>query len=94
MMALIIPWGVGFSILGWFPCAPVSSFWDRSGEVHCWGFGFGDKESFIALFQAHSSSNMAFDLAVLVVPLILFRSPNLKRNNFLALAGIFAVGAM
>lgn len=46
------------------------------------------------MFQVHSATNMVFDLAVFAIPLVLFRAPNLKGKNFLALAGIFSIGAV
>jgi hypothetical protein len=68
--------------------------WDRTGTFKCYGFGYNDRASFIAMFQVHSATNMVFDLAVFAIPLVLFRAPNLKGKNFLALAGIFSIGAV
>ena len=94
LLCLISVWGLAFSIVGWFPCFPVSAMWDRTADSKCYGFGFGSRASFIAMFEAQSASNMFFDLAVFVLPLILFRTPNLKGKNFLALAGVFTFGAV
>jgi hypothetical protein len=80
--------------MGWFSCRPVKAYWNRTVNAKCYGFGFGDRESFIAMFQAHSATNMFFDLAVFAVPLILFRTPHLKLKNVLALAGVFTFGAV
>ncbi|KAF1928617.1 uncharacterized protein M421DRAFT_420501 [Didymella exigua CBS 183.55] len=92
LLVVISLWGLAFSILGWFPCAPVRAYWNRTGNFVCYGYGFRDRESFAALFQAHSASNLFFDIAVFATPLVLFRTPNLKFKNLLALGGVFAVG--
>jgi hypothetical protein len=94
LAGLITLWGLAFSFIGWFPCFPVRAMWDRTGTFKCYGFGYSDRASFIAMFQIHSATNMVFDLAVFVIPLVLFRAPNLKGKNFLALAGIFSIGAV
>ncbi|KAF9693665.1 hypothetical protein EKO04_008337 [Ascochyta lentis] len=94
LLVLVSLWGLAYSIMGWFSCSPVSAAWHRTAEAKCYGFGFGDRESFIAMFQAHSASNMFFDLAIFATPLVLFRTPNLKFKNILALTGVFAFGAV
>ena len=94
LAGLITLWGLAFSFIGWFPCFPVRAMWDRTGKFKCYGFGYSDRASFIAMFQVHSATNMVFDLAVFAIPLVLFRAPNLKGKNFLALAGIFSIGAV
>ena len=94
LLVLITLWGLAFSIMGWFSCRPVRAYWNRTADAKCYGFGYGDRESFIAMFQAHSATNMFFDLAVFAAPLVLFRTPNLKLKNVLALAGVFTFGAV
>lgn len=94
LLVVITLWGVGFSSVGWFSCAPVSGYWSRTVESKCYGFGYGDRESFIAMFEAHSASNLFFDLAVFVTPMVLFRTPNLKFKNVLTLIGVFTIGAV
>lgn len=80
--------------MGWFSCTPVSGYWNRAAGAKCFGFGFSNRGSFIAMFKAHSATNMFFDLAVFATPLILFRTPNLKPKNVLALGGVFTFGAV
>lgn len=94
LLVLVSLWGVGFSMIGWVPCLPVRGAWDRRSGAKCYGFGFREKEEFVLMFEAHSASNMAFDIAIFLTPLILFRTPNLKTKSLLAMAGIFAFGAM
>jgi hypothetical protein len=94
LLAVTTLWGLAFTMMGWFSCAPIRGFWDRDVEAMCYGFGFSERESFIAMFQAHSSTNMFLDFAVFATPLILFRTPHLKFKNAVALAGVFACGAV
>lgn len=94
LLALVSMWGLAFSIMGWFSCKPVSTYWNRSADSKCYGFGYSDRASFVAMFQAHSATNMFFDLAIFAVPLPLFRTPNLKWKSILALSGLFTFGAV
>ncbi|KAF2625596.1 hypothetical protein BU25DRAFT_473709 [Macroventuria anomochaeta] len=94
LLVIVSLWGLAFSIVGWFSCTPVSAYWRRSAGAKCYGFGFDDRESFIAMFQAHSATNMFFDLIIFATPLVLFRTPNLKFENVLALASMFTFGAV
>jgi len=94
LLVVISLWGLGFSIAGWFSCNPPSAYWSRTAESKCYGFGFSDRHSFIAMFQAHTATNMFFDLAVFATPLVLFRTPNLKWKSILALIGVFTFGAV
>ncbi|KAJ8112505.1 hypothetical protein OPT61_g5133 [Boeremia exigua] len=94
LLVVISLWGIGFSIVGWFSCSPPSSYWSRTPTSKCYGFGFADRDSFVGIFQAHTATNMFFDLAVFAVPLVLFRTPKLKLRSMLALAGVFTFGAV
>jgi hypothetical protein len=94
LMTVISLWGLAFVFMGWFPCFPVRGAWQRSLGAKCYGFGFGSKTEFIAIFKAHSASNMVLDVCVFLTPMIIFRSPKLKRKNLLALAGVFTFGGM
>jgi hypothetical protein len=95
LLGLVSIWGFAFSIVGWFPCFPVRSYWERLPGSRCYGFGFGnDVESFINMYKAHSASNMVFDIAVFLTPLVLFGRPNLKPKNLLSMGGVFAFGGM
>jgi hypothetical protein len=90
----VILWGIGFSIVGWFPCWPVHGYWNRNIPAKCYGFGFGDVASFLEMYKAHSASNMMWDIMIFLAPMVLFRTPNLKPQNLLAMAGVFTFGAV
>lgn len=94
LLVLVSLWGLAYSIMGWFSCTPPDAYWGRTPGAKCYGFAYTDRENFIAMFQAHSATNMFFDLAIFATPLILFRTPNLKFKNMLALAGVFTFGAV
>lgn len=94
LLVILSLWGLGFFIVGWFPCFPVRGAWQREINAKCYGFGLHDVPSFVNLFKAYSASNMAFDIVVFVVPLVLFRTPNLRMKNAFAMSGVFAFGAV
>lgn len=94
LLGLVSVWGLGFSIAAWFPCFPISGAWHRTDGAKCYGFGFAHVNEFVAMFTAHSASNMAFDLAIFMTPMVLFGRPNLKAKSRLAMAGVFLFGAM
>jgi hypothetical protein len=94
LLCIVSIWGLAFSIMGWFPCVPLKGIWQRSAAVKCYGFGFADRQTFVAMFQAHTATNMVLDLAIFATPLVLFRTPNLKSRNLLAMAGVFTFGAL
>jgi hypothetical protein len=98
LIGLVSVWGLGFAFAGWFPCFPVRGYWDRTVAAKCYGFGFGDighdTNEFVAMYRAHSASNMVLDVSIFLTPLILFGRPNLKMKSLLSMAGIFALGGM
>jgi hypothetical protein len=94
LLVCVSLWGIGFAICGWFPCFPVHGYWDRTVAANCYGFGFGNVASFINMFKAHSASNMMWDILIFLAPMILFRTPNLKPKNMLAMVGVFTFGAV
>ena len=87
-------WGLGFAISGWFACSPVRGAYERTIGAKCFGFGLNDLDSFVASFEAHSATNMALDIAIFMIPLVLFNSPDLKLRNFIAMVGIFSLGVV
>lgn len=75
---------------------PPQAYWNRNAypNAHCYGFGFGDIQGFISLFESHSALNMVFDLTVFITPMIIFTKPNLRMKNIVAMSGIFILGGM
>lgn len=94
ILVAVSVWGVAFSIAAWFPCFPVRGWWDRSVVAKCYGFGFANVSSFVGTFEAHSASNMVFDITIFLLPMCLFSNPDLRPRNALAMAGLFSFGSM
>lgn len=84
-------------IQGWFPCFPVSGFWNRTGQstAKCWGTGFADdmQESMIA-FVGFAGSNMALDAVIFFVPMVVYFKPSLGARQIFALTALFSLGSM
>ena len=93
LLVAVSLWGIGFSFVSLVPCFPVRGFWDRTINAHCYGYGLSNVADFVNIYKAHSASNMAFDIAIFLTPLVLFGRPSLKAKNLLAMAGIFTFGA-
>jgi hypothetical protein len=94
LLAIISVWGLGYSLMAWVPCFPVSGYWNRTSTTKCYGFGFENQTQFIALFESHTALNMLFDILVFITPLVLFTQPHLGLKNVLAMAGVFVFGGV
>jgi hypothetical protein len=96
LLAVVILWGSAFTFMAWFPCFPVSGFWNKHmiPPAKCYGFGYRTiKEAKDTLF-AFSGSNMFLDLAIFLVPLTVYFKPDLKRKQVLAMTALFVLGSM
>ncbi|KAF2127152.1 hypothetical protein P153DRAFT_398518 [Dothidotthia symphoricarpi CBS 119687] len=94
LLVLVSIWGFGFSIAGWFSCNPIRGAYIRTLNAKCYGFGLDNVDGFVSMFIAQSSTNMAFDIAIFLTPLVLFNTPNLKWKNLVGMVGVFAFGAV
>jgi hypothetical protein len=94
LITIVSAWGTAFAFTGWFPCFPVRGTWQREIGAKCYGFGLGDVQEFIMMFKIHSASNMVLDVLVFVTPMVIFRTPTLKRKNLMAMAGVFTFGGV
>jgi hypothetical protein len=96
LLGIVTLWGSGFAFIAWFPCFPVSGFWDKHmiPQAKCYGFGYRTiKEAKDTLF-AFSGSNMILDLAVFLIPLTEYFRPGLKRKQVLAMTALFVLASM
>ncbi|KAH7089108.1 hypothetical protein FB567DRAFT_324925 [Paraphoma chrysanthemicola] len=96
LLAVVILWGGVFSFMGWVPCFPVSGFWNKQQQPppKCYGFGYRTlKEAKDTLF-VFSGSNMVLDLVVFLLPLTEYFKPNLRKQQVLAMTGLFALGSI
>ncbi|KAG9202953.1 hypothetical protein G6514_003734 [Epicoccum nigrum] len=94
LLGTVAAWGIAFSFLAWFPCLPVSGFWDRKPESVCYGFGYrtADEAKMTLLFFA--GTNMFFDIVIFLIPLTEFFRPGLRKKQVLAMTGLFTMGSI
>lgn len=95
-LTIVALWGGTFSFMAWFPCFPISGFWDKSTEPlpKCYAFGYRTVEEGKNTLIGFAASNMFLDLAVFLIPLTEYFRPDLKRKQVLAMTGLFGVGLM
>ncbi|KAF2738066.1 hypothetical protein EJ04DRAFT_67926 [Polyplosphaeria fusca] len=96
LLGIVTVWGVAFSFMAWFPCFPVSGFWDRMQQPppKCYGFGFADLAGATAAFVGFAATNMFLDLVIFLIPMAEYFKPNLRRKEVLAMTGLFLLGSI
>lgn len=95
LLILVSLWGSAFIFMAWFPCFPVSGFWNRSqGNVKCYGFGFGSVNGAYITFVSFAATNMFFDTIIFLIPMAEYLKPSLHRKQILALTGLFTLGSV
>ncbi|CAE7193894.1 hypothetical protein PTNB73_08721 [Pyrenophora teres f. teres] len=94
LLVFVALWCIGFSITAWFPCFPVAGYWNRALDPKCYGFGLDNLDSFVGMYIAQAATNMVLDMAIFLTPMVLFRTPNLRMKNVLAMTGVFTFGAV
>lgn len=89
-------WATFWFIQGWFPCFPVSGFWDRMGhpQAKCWGTGFDTVKGALIAFVGFAASNMTLDMIIFFVPVTLYFKPNLAARQVMAIVALFSLGSM
>ncbi|KAF9702001.1 hypothetical protein EKO04_001061 [Ascochyta lentis] len=94
LLVVVILWGGAFSFMAWFPCFPISGFWNKSMSppAKCYAFGYRTTVEAKSTLLAFAGSNMFLDFVVFLIPLKEYFRPNLKRKQVLAMTGLFAVG--
>jgi hypothetical protein len=96
ILVTVAIWGGIFSFMAWFPCFPVSGFWNKTmvPPAKCYAFGYRTTGEAKQTLFAFAGSNMLLDFAVFLLPLTEYFRANLKRKQVLAMTGLFAVGLM
>jgi hypothetical protein len=96
LLAIVILWGTAFIFMAWFPCFPVSGFWNKRmvPPAKCYGFGYRTMDEAKNTLFAFSGSNMILDIAIFLLPLTEYFKPGLSRKQVLAMTGLFAFGSM
>lgn len=86
MFVFLVIYGL-WTILGTiFTCVPVSKYWDFMVEGKC-----VDRN---ALTFANAGINIATDLTLLAIPIMLLRKLQIPRRQKFILVGVFACGAV
>ncbi|KAK6208338.1 hypothetical protein LQW54_006962 [Pestalotiopsis sp. IQ-011] len=91
-------WGTAYTVLTWFPCKPVSVYWNwfETGG-HCWAFASLNGNKFYAAYLSHTVTNMVLDFLVLAIPTPLYfrastTAPTRRRLLMLFCAGTLVSG--
>jgi len=96
LLVAVILWGSAFQFMAWFPCFPISGFWDKtmSPPAKCYAFGYRTTEEAKSTLLAFAGTNMCLDLVIFLIPLTEYFRPNLRRKQVVAMTGLFAMGLM
>lgn len=94
MIALTASWGITFFLLALFSCRPIAKNWNFTLPGTCVAWGSKDPDEFFATWAAHSASNMALDMLVLVLPIPFLKSLRVQGKTRIGLIGLFAVGGV
>lgn len=94
LLGLVVMWGLAFSFMAWFPCFPVSGFWNRTLQppAKCYGFGYRTVPEVKITILGFAGTNMAFDIAIFIVPLTEYWRKDLGKKQALAMTGLFTLG--
>jgi hypothetical protein len=93
-LGLVIVWSLVFLFMAWFPCFPVSGFWNRSKGATCYGYGYNTINQARASVLAFAGTNMMFDMVIFAIPLTEYFRKNMRRKEFFAMTGLFTFGAV
>lgn len=94
MLLITGVWGFVFLFISWFPCFPVRKAWKTDVKGKCYGFMSKSSLEFTLALESHASSNMLLDVIILIIPMVLFRKPGLKKRQIWGMIGIFTLGTM
>lgn len=96
LLAVVMLWGFTFVFMAWFPCFPVSGFWNKTmiPQAKCYGFGFRTVPEVKGTLFAFAGTNMGLDIAIFLLPITEYFRPGLVRRQLLAMTGLFAIGLM
>ena len=96
LLGMTSVWAIFWFIQGWFPCFPVSGFWNRAQQPppKCWGTGFKTVKGALVAFVGFAGSNMTLDMIIFFVPMTLYLKPGIAARQLLALVALFALGSV
>jgi hypothetical protein len=89
-------WTFFWAFQGWFPCFPVSGFWNRAQTpaAKCWGIGFDTVQGYLTAFVAFAATNMMLDMIIFFIPITLYFKPATGPRQVLALITLFSLGSV
>lgn len=94
ILGILVVWGLVFLFMTWFPCFPVTGFWDKTIGAKCYGFGYRTAEEAKISVLSFAGSNMMFDIIIFAIPLTEYLRKDLGRKQLFAMTGLFTFGAM
>ncbi|KAF2792206.1 hypothetical protein K505DRAFT_418599 [Melanomma pulvis-pyrius CBS 109.77] len=95
LLVLVSLWGFAYCFLSFFPCIPIRGFWDRTlTTAKCYGLGFGDIKAAKTSFISFAAMNMAFDIAIFLIPMVEYVKLGLGRKQVVALTGLLTLGSV
>lgn len=94
LLATVAGWGLAFSFLAWFPCLPVSEFWNRTDSSKCYGFGYRTMDEVKMTLFIFAGTNMFLDIVIFMIPLTEYLRPGLRKKQIIAMTGLFAMGSL
>ncbi|KAI0134662.1 hypothetical protein BJ170DRAFT_210841 [Xylariales sp. AK1849] len=88
-------WGLAYSTIAWFPCVPVTDFWDLVTDgSRCYGYGSHDPASFVATYESHTAINMTLDVLLLIIPLPLLWKHGTNSATRIRLVALWSFGCL
>jgi len=97
-LAMVGVVGLGYTVISWVPCWPVSDYWDfdylTGGDKHCWGFASTDRHQFYYTYLSWNILNVVGDVVILVLPLGMFWDPETDGRTKRGLVGLLGMGVV
>lgn len=95
MLYITSLWGLGFSVISWFPAFPVSAFWDLTNQTAIrYGLASLRVNEFTGTLTALNTTHMALDLVILGIPVPYYLKSKLSWRTRLSLLGLFIIGSV
>lgn len=90
--------GIGYTAISWFPCWPVSDYWDfnylTGGGKRCWGFASANRQQFYYTYLSWNILNVVGDVVILALPLGMFWDPDTDGRTKRGLVGLIGMGVV
>lgn len=96
LIVIISCWGAFWLFQGWFPCFPVSGYWNRlqTPPPKCWGMGFSTVNGALTAFISFAATNMILDTIIFLIPMAVYFRPGISGKEIFALLALFSLGSL